>query len=115
MFHAPPKGLTRYFQINTIAPPAITPAIAPSFVVLFQKSAVSVSAPNAPPKPAHANDTIPNTELEGSLARNTATSATPISANLAARSVAFPLNFTLKTEPKISLDIADDYSFPSKS
>ena len=58
----------RYFQINTNAPPDTIPAIAPGNVVRFQKREHIITGPNAAPNPAPANDTIPNTELFGSLA-----------------------------------------------
>lgn len=42
-------------------PPASIPASAPCQLQRFQKSAQSMTAPNAPPKPAHAKLTMPNT------------------------------------------------------
>ncbi len=68
----PPKGLTRYFQMNTIAPPDIIPAMAPYLFERLQKRANSTTGPKAAPNPAHANETIPNTELSGFLARKAA-------------------------------------------
>ena len=72
MFHTPPRGRTRYFQMNTIAPPEIIPASAPHLLVLFQNSENRTTGPNEAPKPAHENDTILNTELSGSRAMNIA-------------------------------------------
>ena len=42
MFHAPPSGRTRYFQMNTIAPPATMPASAPAWLERRQNSASSL-------------------------------------------------------------------------
>ena len=61
MLNAPPRGLTRNFHINTNAPPDMIPASAPASVVLFQNNEQRITAPKAPPNPAHANDTIWNT------------------------------------------------------
>src|SRR5574344_534329 len=60
----------RYFQTKIITPPVINPAIAPCLFDRFQKSERSTTGPNEAPKPAHANETIWNTELSGSLAMN---------------------------------------------
>src|SRR5699024_3302870 len=43
----------------TITAPVIIPANAPVFVTFFQYKDKMTSAPNAPPKPAQANDTSP--------------------------------------------------------
>ena len=75
IFHAPPSGRTRYFHINTMHPPETIPASAPHFVVRVQKSENSTTGPNTAPNPAHANETIVNTELSGSLAIIAATTA----------------------------------------
>ena len=56
-------GVMTNFQMNTIAPPAKTPAIAPYLLLLLQKRESSITGPNAAPKPAQANDTILNTLL----------------------------------------------------
>ena len=67
----PPSLAILNFHINIIAPPAIMPDIIPYLFALFQKSEQRTTGPNAAPKPAHANETIWNTELSGSHARNT--------------------------------------------
>lgn len=63
IFHAPPIGRIRYFQINTIAPPETIPASAPKRFVLLQNKEQSMTGPNEAPKPAQAKDTIPNLSL----------------------------------------------------
>ena len=65
MPNTPPMGLIRYFQIKTVAPPDTMPEIAPGRVVRFQNREQITSGPKAAPKPAHANETMPNTELSG--------------------------------------------------
>ena len=71
----PPSGRIRYFQINTVAPPDMIPAIAPARLQRFQNKEQSTTAPNAPPKPAHAKETILNTLESGFLARKILTIA----------------------------------------
>ena len=71
----PPKATPSLLQIITLTPPVIIPAIAPFLVVLFQKSENNTIGPNVAPNPAHANETIVNTELSGSLAIIAATTA----------------------------------------
>ena len=56
------KTRRQQWRINTIAPPASIPAIAPYLFERFQNRASSITGPNAAPKPAHAKDTIPKTE-----------------------------------------------------
>ena len=75
MFHTPPRGRTRYFQMNTIAPPEIIPASAPCQFERLQKRANNTTGPNTAPKPAHAKETMPNTELFGSRAIKAAITA----------------------------------------
>lgn len=65
MSNAPPKFRTKNFQINTVAPPAISPAIAPYLFERFQNKERSTTGPNDAPSPAHAKLTIANTELLG--------------------------------------------------
>ena len=83
ILNKPPSGLTRNVHMNTNAPPANIPEIAPARVVLFQKREHSITAPNAPPNPAHANDTIWNTLELGFLARKILTSETHTTVTLA--------------------------------
>ena len=97
MSHAPPSGRTKYFQTNTITPPDTMPASAPGKFVRFQKSEKSITGPNAAPNPAHANDTMVNTELFGFHAMATATRAMDSTVSLAARMDCFVSIFTLNT------------------
>jgi c-di-AMP phosphodiesterase-like protein len=62
----------------------------------FQNRASSTTGPNVAPKPAHAKDTIRNTELFGSLAMNIATIEIPTTAALAILMEVFVDNSTLK-------------------
>jgi len=80
----PPNGRTRYFHTKTITPPVSIPASAPCILVRRQKRANSTSGPKDAPKPAHAKDTMVNTELSGFHARKTATMAIPITVRRAA-------------------------------
>ena len=69
----PPNPDITYFQRNIIIPPEIIPDIAPYLLALLQNNERRTTGPNVAPKPAHANDTISNTELSGLPAINTAT------------------------------------------
>ena len=69
--------------MNTIAPPATIPLSAPHLLVRFQNSEQSIIGPNDAPKPAHAKDTMLNTDELGSQARITATTEIIISVTLA--------------------------------
>ena len=69
----PPNPDITYFQRNIIIPPEIIPDIAPYLLDLLQNNERRTTGPNVAPKPAHANDTISNTELSGLPAINTAT------------------------------------------
>ena len=89
MPNTPPMGLMRYFQIKTIAPPDTMPAIAPGSVVRFQNRAQITSGPKAAPKPAHANETMPNTELSGLRAIIIPRIAMPITVRRAASMLFF--------------------------
>ena len=93
----PPRGLTKNFHINTITPPLIIPARAPYLLQRFQKSAASIIGPKAAPNPAHAKDTIPNTELFWSRAIITAMTAITTSVILAIIMEAFSLKSFTKT------------------
>ena len=55
-------GRTAYFHTNTITPPTSMPERAPHLLLFFQNSASSTTGPKAAPKPAHAKDTMVNTE-----------------------------------------------------
>ena len=59
--------------MNTVAPPASMPAMAPERVMRFQKRENSTSGPNVAPKPAQANETIVNITLFLSRAITAAT------------------------------------------
>ena len=59
-------------------PPLNIPAIAPFKFVRFQNNANSVNGPKAPPNPAHAFSTNPNTELFSSIAIKTPINAITI-------------------------------------
>ena len=61
--------------MNTIAPPEIIPASAPCQFERLQKRANNTTGPNTAPKPAHAKETMPNTELFGSRAIKAAITA----------------------------------------
>ncbi len=58
----------RNFHTRTDTPPAAIPRRAPVNVALFQNRASITTGPKLAPKPAHANDTIWNTEDAGSRA-----------------------------------------------
>ena len=108
MFHTPPRGRTRYFQMNTIAPPEIIPASAPCQFERLQKRANNTTGPNTAPKPAHAKETMPNTELFGSRAIKAAITAMASKVKRAAF-IAFFLSPVLATlSPKRSEDTAED-------
>ena len=96
MLNAPPRGLTRNFHINTNAPPDMIPASAPASVVLFQNNEQRITAPKAPPNPAHAKDTIWNTLELGSLARKTLIIEITTTVILATRMLCFSEIFTPK-------------------
>ena len=97
MPHTPPMGFNRYFQMNTMAPPEIIPASTPHLVVRFQNRAVSMAGAKVAPKPAHAKDTMVNTELLGSRARNTAMIEMTMTVTRATHMVALLDIFTPKT------------------
>ena len=61
-----------YFHTKIITAPTAMPAIAPFLLERLQKSDRSMTGPKVAPKPAHAKDTIWNTELFGSDAKMTA-------------------------------------------
>ena len=61
----PPSFDIPYFHTNIIIPPVIIPDIIPYLLAFFQNKAHKTTGPNVAPKPAHANDTISNTELSG--------------------------------------------------
>src|SRR5699024_8804835 len=64
----------------TIMAPTIIPAKAPVRVIFFQERDNSTAGPNAPPKPAQANDTSSNIDSLFGQARRIATIATPSTA-----------------------------------
>ena len=68
-------GRTRYFHTKTMTPPVIMPANAPHLLLHFQNSAKSITGPKAAPNPAQAKETMVKTELLGSQASTTLTSA----------------------------------------
>ena len=80
------------------------PEIAPGRFVRFQKSAHITSGPNAAPKPAQANETMPNTELSGFLAITTSSIAIITTVILAA-SILF---FSEILSPKVSRNMFSD-------
>ena len=80
------------------------PEIAPGRFVRFQKSAHITSGPNAAPKPAQANETMPNTELSGFLAITTPSIAIITTVILAA-SILF---FSEILSPKVSRNMFSD-------
>ncbi len=108
MPHTPPKGLMRNFHTKIIMPPDTIPAIAPYLLERFQKRAASITGPNAAPKPAHANDTIPNTELLGSQAITTPRIAITISTDLAISMDCFSERLILNTPLRKFSDILED-------
>ena len=84
------------------------PASAPCLLERLQNSAVSTTGPNAAPKPAHAKDTIPKTELFGSLAMKAAITEIAKTETLAACIAAFSEIFTRKKPPKRLWEILED-------
>ena len=84
----PPSGFRSNFHINTVAPPAIIPAIAPALVVFSQNSEKSMIGPNVAPNPAQAKDTTLNMTLFSSSAINIATKDMQRSVILVTRSTA---------------------------
>ena len=96
MLKAPPMGAMRYFQMKTMAPPAIIPARAPCRFIRFQNRARIITGPKAAPKPAQAKDTMRKTELLGFQARRMPTMAMPTTVSRAAVMEAFWLSFTRK-------------------
>ena len=80
------------------------PEIAPGRFVRFQKSAHITSGPNAAPKPAQANETMPNTELSGFLAITTPSIAIITTVILAASM----LFFSEILSPKVSRNMFSD-------
>ena len=94
--------------MNTIAPPEIIPASAPCQFERLQKRANNTTGPNTAPKPAHAKETMPNTELFGSRAIKAAITAMASKVKRAAF-IAFFLSPVLATlSPKRSEDTAED-------
>jgi len=85
----PPRGRTRYFQINTIAPPTIIPANAPFRLERFQNRAKTITGPKEAPKPAQAKETMLKIELSGSFAITTPTTAMATTVKRAASIEAF--------------------------
>ena len=108
MPHTPPMGLSRYFQMNTTAPPDTIPASTPHLVVRFQNSAVSMAGAKVAPKPAQAKDTMVNTELLGSRARNTAITEMAMTVTRATHMVVLEDSFTPKTSLTRSSDTLED-------
>ncbi len=74
----------------------------------FQNRENRTSGPKAPPKPAHAKDTIPKTELSGSLAMNTPMMAITTTVNLAMSISRCLLSFRPKIAWAISWDTLED-------
>lgn len=72
------QGAMRYFQMKTMAPPAIMPEMAPYLLVRFQNREKRTRGPKEAPKPAQAKETMLNTVLLGSQARKMATMAMPM-------------------------------------
>lgn len=73
-----------------MAPPLIIPAKAPQRLERRQNNANSTTGPKEAPKPAQAKETIPNTELSGSLAIKIAITAIATNVSLAISMVVFP-------------------------
>ena len=81
MANTPPSWLMTSFHRKTIAAPLTIPAMAPARVVRFQNRLNRTNGPKVAPNPAHAKDTILNTELLESLAMNTAINEMIITVN----------------------------------
>ena len=96
-----------YFHTNIIIPPDNIPAITPYLLAPFQNSDISTTGPKVAPKPAHANDTISNTELFGSLARSIAITDIIITVVLATTIDFFSVSLTPKNSCKIFCDTLD--------
>ena len=73
--------------------PEIIPAIQPYLLVLFQNRDINIAGPNTAPKPAHAKDTILNTELEGSQAIITPNTPTITSVSVAHLNLEYILDY----------------------
>ena len=91
--NTPPSGLMRYFHTKTIRPPQSIPASAPCQLQCFQNRAHSTTAPKAPPKPAHAKLTMPNTLELGSRASTTPTTLMQMMVRRAANRLCFSVSF----------------------
>ena len=89
------------FQTNTIIPPLSIPAIAPAFVVRFQKSEKSISGPKVAPKPAQAKETSLKITLFSLSARIIAIMAIAPRVILVAHITALSLAFLFITPLKI--------------
>ena len=89
-------------------PPAAIPAIAPGRVARFQNREQIMRGPKLAPKPAHAKETIPNTELSGSLAMIRPNIATTITVALAAIMLALCESFKWKVSCKIFCETLEE-------
>ena len=107
MPNTPPSGLIRYFQTKTIRPPTSIPASAPCQLQRFQNSAQSITAPNAPPNPAHAKLTMPKTLESGSRASTTPTTLTHTMVRRAANRLCFSLSLRCANSCKMFWETLD--------
>ena len=83
------------------------PQSAPYMLERFQNSASRTTGPNVAPKPAHANETMRNTELFGSRARKTAMTAMTTSVARATRSFFFSSILMWRISPKMFSETPD--------
>ncbi len=94
--------------MNTIAPPLTMPARAPCQLERLQNRAKRTTGPNTAPKPAHAKDTMLNTELSGSLARNAAITEISTRVMRSANMLFFLEEALASTLPRRSEDTAEE-------
>ena len=84
------------------------PASAPYLLERFQNRANTTTGPKDAPKPAHAKDTMPNTELLGSRARKIAMMEITITVIRAMVIAVFSEIFTLKKPRSRFWDTLED-------
>ena len=84
------------------------PASAPCQFVRFQNKANNTTGPNTAPNPAHAKDTMLNTELSGLRAMITATTAIKSNVTRSATILSFLSAFFFRIFPRRSEDTAEE-------
>ena len=94
--------------MKIMAPPQTMPASAPWKFTRLQNRLNSISGPKAAPKPAHANETMRNTELLESQAMTTPTTAITRRLRRAISRRCLSLSFSPKKSPRISCDTEEE-------